>query len=272
MSAPFQRLPESRFRSGDVVPPTLLPVAPAQIPTPDPVLPRARVPVASVPRKLPTTRLFAVPSSWIWMPLPALPEMTLRAPGSVPPTMLPEAPWAIATPSPRLARPLAAGRSVPTRFPATTLPEVPASVEVDAVPAVPGDQISQARPGPADGVARGPAADRDAVDRIAQAPRARSIGAQGVPLDEVADGPDAEEEDPVLAVGRDEVPADRVPRRAAPDGDADSAIAHRQGACGIGPDEIVEDRSATPGPLKNTPAYTLPEMTLPTATTPVELP
>ncbi len=64
------------------VPPTAL-LSRELMKTPSPLLPRLRVPVMSVPMKLPWTVL-ALPLSR--MPSSPLPEMTLRAPAAVPPT------------------------------------------------------------------------------------------------------------------------------------------------------------------------------------------
>ena len=57
-------------------------------------------PVTSVPMKLPSTWLFIVPASLIRIPAPLFPEMTLPACGSVPPMVLFDAPFTIATPAP----------------------------------------------------------------------------------------------------------------------------------------------------------------------------
>jgi len=73
---------------------------PSEIPTPARLFPKLRVPVASVPRKLPATQLLAAPLPASHTPSSTLPEITLRAPAPNPPTVLP-AVW-ISTP----ARPL----------------------------------------------------------------------------------------------------------------------------------------------------------------------
>ncbi len=50
------------------------------------------MPVESVPMRSPATTLPVVPLSVMYTPLEPLPEMTLPAPGTVPPMMLPLAP------------------------------------------------------------------------------------------------------------------------------------------------------------------------------------
>ena len=64
------------------------------ISTPLSVLPRGRVPEKSVPMILPATRLPAavtVPTAKMSMPKPPLAEMTLPAPATVPPIVVPDA-------------------------------------------------------------------------------------------------------------------------------------------------------------------------------------
>ena len=50
-----------------------------------------RVPSLSVPIRLPRTVLPLATVLEIWTPIEVLPEITLAAPGAIPPTMLPEA-------------------------------------------------------------------------------------------------------------------------------------------------------------------------------------
>ena len=61
-------------------------------------LPTAAVPAASVPMELLWTRLPVVPAPVIRTPALSLPEMTLRAPGTLPPTVLLSVPPKIETP------------------------------------------------------------------------------------------------------------------------------------------------------------------------------
>ena len=70
--------------------------------------------------KFPATQLLLAPASLKYTPLWPLPEMTLRAPGSVPPMMLPGEP--MSTPLLALPRPIVPFTSVPMKFPRTTLP------------------------------------------------------------------------------------------------------------------------------------------------------
>ena len=89
---PLAALAEMRFRASGVVPPTVLLRMPIWMPNPE--LPRAPVPLAFVPMKLPCTRLppcalkpaMHMPSVPTFVRPP--PEMTLRAPDRVPPTVL----------------------------------------------------------------------------------------------------------------------------------------------------------------------------------------
>ena len=97
---------------------------PARMSTPM-ALPSAPPPVASVPIRLPLTRVFETFVS-IEMPLPTFPEITFRAPGKVPPIVFPSAPMVTAIPTlfGMAAAPLA---SVPMKLPSTELPDAPAS-------------------------------------------------------------------------------------------------------------------------------------------------
>src|SRR5262249_38625601 len=81
------RLPEMRLPAPGRVPPTVLLVAPAWIVTPEPRLPTT-VPALFRPMVLPCTRLPDVPMSDRSTPAFVLPEMTLPAPGAMPPTVL----------------------------------------------------------------------------------------------------------------------------------------------------------------------------------------
>src|SRR4051812_29335410 len=86
MLMPPARLPEMIFRAAAVVPPIVLRLAPAWMFTPT-LLGRATLPDASVPIRLPATRLLAEGGKEISTPS-AFPEMTLPAPAVVPPTVL----------------------------------------------------------------------------------------------------------------------------------------------------------------------------------------
>ncbi len=72
-----------------VKPPIVLPVAPELISTPVPLV-TAAVPAALVPIKFPWTRLSVVLAPANSTPARALPEITLPAPATLPPTELPE--------------------------------------------------------------------------------------------------------------------------------------------------------------------------------------
>jgi len=85
------------------------------------LFPRAVVPSAAVPMRLPFTTLPVEPLSLMAMPAELLPEMTLRAAAAAPPMVLLEAPAAMRTPSllfPRSAVPLT---SVPMKLPSTSV-------------------------------------------------------------------------------------------------------------------------------------------------------
>jgi hypothetical protein len=79
-------------------PPTVLSPAPSAMGMPSVPFPRAAVPVALVPIRLPWTRLALVSS--IPTPASVFPERVLPAPGAVPPTVLPLAPPRMITPCP----------------------------------------------------------------------------------------------------------------------------------------------------------------------------
>src|SRR5262249_60191337 len=85
---PYAVFPEMMLRAAAVVPPTVLPEVPLSKRTPERELGRAAVPAALVPMLFPLTTVAVVPGSWISMPDPLLPEITLRAPGAVPPIPL----------------------------------------------------------------------------------------------------------------------------------------------------------------------------------------
>ena len=119
------------FRAPGSGPPTRL------FPAPDEKLiavrlPRARVPVTSVPIRLPWTRFPPPPPTKLMAA--AVPEIRLPAPGAVPPIRLSAAkatttpaPWNVVPGTSRWV-PLA---SVPMSFPCTTVP--PAAIEMPRV-------------------------------------------------------------------------------------------------------------------------------------------
>ena len=100
--------PEIRLRAAAVVPPTVLLVAPAAIKIPRESVPPASdlVPVASVPKKLPSTRFSLVPSMSTPAPCELPPALLLtsrlRASGVSPPTVLADEPDSIRTSSPAM--------------------------------------------------------------------------------------------------------------------------------------------------------------------------
>src|SRR5436305_2002132 len=115
------------FRSrASLVPSALVPIrllfAPLTTHTPiPPVFPSAAVPRALVPIRLPATTFVLVPAPVICTPSWALPLMTFREPGVVPPTVLLAAPPEMRTPEPVLDSGAVPAAVVPTRLPATVL-------------------------------------------------------------------------------------------------------------------------------------------------------
>ncbi len=99
-SIPAPALPEIRLPAPAAVPPIVFNDE-SSTATPAFPLGAAAVPAALVPMRFPCTRLFVDPCPMMSMPLPPLPEMTLSAPGLVPPIVF----WGdatIDTPSPPL--------------------------------------------------------------------------------------------------------------------------------------------------------------------------
>src|SRR6266511_4014125 len=92
-------LPEIRLRAAVVAPPMVFPVGPTSMPTPV-LLGMAAVPAAFVPIRFPAMTLPFVPDPEREIPVPMLPEMTLRAAVVVPPTVLEVAPPSMAMPEP----------------------------------------------------------------------------------------------------------------------------------------------------------------------------
>ena len=82
---PRQILPEMTLRAPAFVPPTVLPCPPREIPA---TLPRAAVPVTSVPIRFPCTKFPVGSNPEIVMPFPSLPEIKFLASGTVPPIVL----------------------------------------------------------------------------------------------------------------------------------------------------------------------------------------
>src|SRR5271157_4080365 len=203
----------------------------------------------SVPISLPATRFWLVPEPSMSTPSPLLPELTLRAPGVVPPLVLPVEASSITTPT--LALPSAPLPSpfVPIRLRATRVfvapsrstPSPPLSanklpVPADVPPMVLAGESTMSTPS---------AWFSDLADSIV-------TGADVVTLHQVAGGAVARDEDAVAIVrgaGRDEVssgiggPADRVAGAAVVDLDP-TAVTHgavpgRIDADGISRDHIV---------------------------------
>ena len=132
---PLPALPAIRLPAP--TPPTVLPAAPFWMWTPACELPRAAVPVTSVPSRLLRTTIPVAPL--ISTPLPPLPEMRLK-----PETVLSLAFAPKATPSetlPTLAVPAA---SVPILLPTTTFPDSP--VPENSTPALTLPEIRLAAP------------------------------------------------------------------------------------------------------------------------------
>src|SRR5215207_2205897 len=117
---PLLRLPKMVLAASATVPPIRLPGAP-EMNTPW-KLPRTPVPFTSVPMRLPWTLLFVAlltPVARIETPVPPLPEIALRAPATVPPTMLPGV--SRRTPTSALPRSEVPFASVPMKLPSTLL-------------------------------------------------------------------------------------------------------------------------------------------------------
>jgi hypothetical protein len=109
-------LPEIKFDSAGVVPPTVFPVAPSARSMPRP--PRATVPAAFDPMMLPAMTL-SLPGISRLIPQPPVAEMMLRAAGVAPPIVLPED--SIRTPLHPLARAIAPVGSTPMKLPEIVL-------------------------------------------------------------------------------------------------------------------------------------------------------
>jgi len=118
--APPELFPEITLRAPFAVPPMEFPGASKPMLNPKRLLPRACVPLASVPRKFPSTTLFVEAGPVNSMPSLRLPEMTLRAVGVVPPTTLPGEPLS-KIPSPVFERTVTPSVSRPMKFPSMTL-------------------------------------------------------------------------------------------------------------------------------------------------------
>ena len=103
---PSLSLPEITFPAPAAVPPTVMPDT-NDISIPACPLPRSIVPLASVPMKLPCTRVPVAPVLMI-MPFDKFPEMMLRVDAVVPPMVL-----------------LGALRKIPLMFGLGTVPSVP---------------------------------------------------------------------------------------------------------------------------------------------------
>ncbi len=117
-------MPEMRLRAAAVVPPTRTFVPVEKIPSPR--LPRATVPVLSVPMKFPSITVFAAGARISMLRPPLLPPMTFRSAGPSPPMVTFDS--VTYTPSPPLVPLLAAAvplMSVPMKSPVMALPPVP---------------------------------------------------------------------------------------------------------------------------------------------------
>ncbi len=116
---PLAWLVEMTLPAPEAVPP-IVTVASPKISIPSPVLPRAWVPVMSVPIRLPWMTTPPASNKLAMMPVPPFPEITLPAPAAVPPIVTletvsrPIAGAVLALPSDSASDPLA---SVPSRFP-----------------------------------------------------------------------------------------------------------------------------------------------------------
>ena len=126
MCRPADTLPERTLPAPGTVPPTTVEDV-FWIKMPSAPLPTAVSPAAAVPIAFPWMTFPAAPCVAllaIETPLPALPEMTLRAPETVPPIVLAGESLRV-MPSPRFARAAEPARLVPIRLTRTTLPVAP---------------------------------------------------------------------------------------------------------------------------------------------------
>jgi hypothetical protein len=126
---PLAPLPEMILRAPGAVPPIVLPDA-LLMSTPPALLLEGEmpglfgtgaIPLASVPMKLPCTRLFVAPLLAIRMPPPSSPEMTLPAPCVVPPIVLSEESWT-SRPVPAVPTSRVRVASGPRKLPSIRLP------------------------------------------------------------------------------------------------------------------------------------------------------
>jgi hypothetical protein len=117
--------------------------------------------------------------------------------------------------------------------------------EVNASGEVARDEVARSWGGPADRIVR--PVDVDAVVAVCDRRRARRVGADVIPGNNVVRRRRARDLDPVGVVARDDVPClrrgatDDVAARAASDSDAVAEIAERRGARGVGADVVADD-------------------------------
>ena len=118
------------------------------------------------------------------MPIEVLPEMTLAAPGVIPPTVLLEAAL-IEIPN-ALLRASSPETSVPMKLPRTWLLDAPA-FEIDAAAGVSGNDVASAGGSPADRVSRRRRSRQvHAITIVGQRVRSRFVGADEIAQDLIA--------------------------------------------------------------------------------------
>ena len=182
----------------------------------------------------------------IWMPIEVLPEITLAAPGAVPPMVLLEA--ALIEMPYSVAHGKFAG-DVGADVVAQDLVAVRGGVEIDPAARVPRDDIAGAGSSPADRVVRRRRPARSTPSPLlGRAVRSRCVGADVVAQDLIACRA-ARETDPVRGVSRDDIsgkgagPSDRCcsssssPARSTPSPTLGRGLRPRQ----IGADIVAHD-------------------------------